>query len=150
MSKHLTIVVVVTLLLSIGAVSAKSKLDPLASKASNAPLKISLSSPKNNAKVWMRPKVKGTVTDTKANVIVVVHPIETSDYWVQPSASVTSNGSWSTSIYIGREGSVDVGKGFEIMAFANPKGTYSEGDVLSDWPKSKARSEKINVTRKKG
>ena len=92
--------------------------------------------------------MEGTVTDSNVRVWVIVHPMEVSDYWVQPSITVKENGSWKVKIYIGRPGSVDVGKQFEIMAVANPKDNLKEGDVLSGWPEAQAKSQVIEVTRK--
>jgi len=108
--------------------------------------KIQITEPEDGAKVPRRPYVVGTVTDTEAEVWVVVHPMETSEYWVQPRPTVRDDGTWKTKIHIGRKGSVDKGKDFEIRAFANPTEDISEGKT-SYWPKAEAKSEVIEVTR---
>ena len=109
---------------------------------------ISIKSPKDGDKVLNRPLVTGTVSDPNAAVWVIVHPLEVSDYWVQPAVSVRSNGSWKVMIYIGRPGSTDINKTFEIKAVVNPHSTLREGQVLSNWPEAKTTSELIEVIRK--
>lgn len=111
-------------------------------------LKLRIAAPPDKAKVPERPFVEGTVTDPNAKVWVVVHPMEVSDYWVQPSVTVKGNGTWKVMIYIGRPGTIDVGKQFEIMAVANPKARLKEGDVLREWPEAQRKSQVIEVTRK--
>lgn len=110
-------------------------------------LKVEISSPKNETEVIERPIVKGIVSDPGADVWVIVHPMEVSDYWVQPRVTVRKSGEWKVMIHIGRPGK-DVGKHFEIMAVANPKEKLKEGLVLNYWPKADARSEIVEVIRK--
>ncbi len=78
---------------------------------------------------------------------MVVHPMEVSEYWVQPPVTVKKDGTWRVMIYIGRPGTIDVGKQFEIMAVANPKVKLNEGDKLRGWPEAQWKSEVIFVTR---
>lgn len=111
-------------------------------------LNLRITAPLDKAKVLERPYVEGTVADSNVKVWVIVHPMEVSDYWVQPSVTVKETGSWKVKIYIGRPGSIDVGKQFEIMAVANPKMSIKEGDVISGWPDAQAKSQVIEVTRK--
>ena len=110
--------------------------------------KLRITAPVDKAQVPERPLVEGRVADPNAKVWVIVHPMEVSDYWIQPSVSVNKNGAWQVIIYIGRPGSIDVGKHFEIMAFANPKVKLSEGTILGGWPEAQWKSEVITVTRK--
>ena len=51
-------------------------------------------------------------------------------------------------IHIGRPGSIDVGKAFEIRAVGNPDDELREGKILPNWPKARAISDVIEVTRK--
>ena len=110
--------------------------------------KLSIIEPKDKSRVPERPYVSGIVTDPNAEVWVIVHPMEVTDYWVQPRVTVKRDGSWKVSIYIGRPGSIDIGKHFEIIAIANPKSKVKEGDVLSGWPDAGWKSEVIEVIRK--
>lgn len=104
--------------------------------------------PKHGDTVPERPYISGQVADSNAEVWVIVHPMEVSDYWVQPRTSVRADGSWKVSVYIGRPGSIDVGKRYEIRAIANPKQKLKEGDILSGWPEAQWKSEFIEVIRK--
>lgn len=110
--------------------------------------KIRITAPSDKAEVPERPLVEGTIAVPLAKVWVVARPVETSDYWVQPRLSVSTDRTWKVMIYIGRPGNADVGKKFEIMAVANPKEKLQEGDILSGWPEAQWKSEVITVTRK--
>ena len=110
-------------------------------------LEINISMPTNRSAVVERPFVSGTVTDPKAPVWVVVHPMEAGEYWVQPAVSVQRDGSWSVQIYIGQPGSADVGKRFEIRAVAKPKARLHGGSVRSGWPPAEAISDVVEVER---
>jgi hypothetical protein len=98
--------------------------------------------------VLERPIVEGSVSDPTAVVWVVVHPLEVSDYWVQPSVTVRNKGAWKVQVHIGRPGNLDIRKIFEMRAVANPKDKLHEGEVLSGWPGAEAISDVIEVTRK--
>ena len=109
---------------------------------------ITIKSPSDGARVPERPIVEGLVMDKTAQVWVIVHPMETSDYWVQPKVTVRKEGLWRVQVYIGRPGNIDVGKHFEIMAVANPKQTLREGNVLGTWAEAQWQSEVIEIIRK--
>jgi hypothetical protein len=109
---------------------------------------IRITAPTDKTHVSDRPAVEGTVTDSQDRVWVIVHPLEVSDYWVQPSVTVREDGTWKVIPYIGRPGGADIGKEFELMAVANPKAPLKEGLVLSGWPEAQARSQVVEVTRK--
>ncbi len=119
-----------------------------ASLASGQELNLHITAPPDKVQVPERPFVEGTVADPNAKVWVIVHPMEVSDYWVQPSITVKRDGTWKVKIYIGRPGRIDVGKQFEIMAIANPKVRLKEGSILKEWPESQWKSQVIEVIRK--
>lgn len=106
-----------------------------------------ITTPADKTQVPERPMIEGTVADAKAKVWVIVHPMEVSTYWVQPSVTVKEDGTWKVNIYIGRHGIVDVDKQFEIMAVANPTEKLKEGE-FSSWPEAQWKSQVIEVTRK--
>ena len=106
-----------------------------------------ITEPTDRAQVPQRLLVSGTIADANSQVWVIVHPTEVSDYWVQPKVTMR-NGTWRVTIYIGRPGNIDVGKEFEIMAFANLKNSVKEGDKLDFWPEAQAKSKVITVTRR--
>jgi len=109
------------------------------------PAWVKITEPANSAKVAMRPVVRGQVWTKDASVVLVVHPTETGDFWVQPPIKVEKDGSWQTRPYVGR--AEDTGKGFEIRAVAAMKLDLKEGQVLSDWPAAAAQSPVVAVTR---
>jgi hypothetical protein len=109
---------------------------------------IVIKSPSEGASVPKRPIVEGVVKDKNAQVWVIIHPMETADYWVQPRFTVRNQGLWKVQVYIGRPGIIDVGKHFEIMAVANPRQMLREGKVLGSWPEAQSQSEIIEVVRK--
>ena len=109
---------------------------------------INITEPKDGDSVPWRPYVKGTVSDPDSEMWVIVHPMDVSDYWVQPRLSVKREGSWKVKIYIGQPGYSDVGKQFEIRAVANPTRKLNEGDVLKYWPEANWKSQIIEVIRK--
>jgi hypothetical protein len=117
-------------------------------ESAEAQLKVEITAPADKAFVPQRPIVEGRVSDPSAIVWVVVHPLEVSDYWVQPHVTVRANGSWKVQIHIGRPGSLDVGKTYEIKAVVNPEGELAEGKILPNWPKARAISDMIEVIRR--
>jgi hypothetical protein len=119
----------------------------LVSKAQEGEVKIT--SPSDGVSVPRRLLVEGSITNgkDKDQVWVIIHPIETSEYWVQPKISIRGKGNWSGYEYIGEAGKKDVGKHFEIRAVVNPEGSLTEGQKLADWPTAKLKSDVIMVTR---
>ena len=107
---------------------------------------LSISAPEDNAHVPARPWIEGRVSDPTAEIIVVVHPMEVADYYVQPGITVKEDGTWKFKAYVGRPGR-DIGKHFEVMVFANPETQLTEGSVLSGWPKAEWKSQVIEVVR---
>jgi hypothetical protein len=108
---------------------------------------ITITSHKDQQSVALEPIIRGKVYSNKAQVWVIVHPMETEGYWVQQKATVRSDGKWYTQVFIGREGTEDSGKHFEIMAVANPTKPIARGDVLDGWPSALARSEIVELIR---
>jgi hypothetical protein len=108
---------------------------------------LQISRPLSGAVNW-RPLVEGRITDPKAEVWVIVHPVGLSAYWIQPPVIVHRDGTWRVPAYIGRAGDIDIEKEFEIMAIADPKEGLTEGQVFSEWPKAKWRSDIVTVVRK--
>lgn len=107
---------------------------------------ITISSPIQGATVDQRQDVSGHVSDASTNVVIVVHPVTVSEFWVQPPVSVGNNGQWKVKAYFGRQG-MDQGVEYEIRAFANPRPPVQEGKY-STWPTSIARSDVVTVKRR--
>ena len=60
-----------------------------------------ITEPQDMEKVLHRPLVQGTVSESNAEVWVIVKPENWSDYWVQPKAIVKENGTWKVRVDIG-------------------------------------------------
>jgi hypothetical protein len=103
--------------------------------------------PKNGTGVEHRQEIKGTVSDPNADVRVVIHPVETPDFWVQDPVTVKDDGSWKVIAYFGEAKPEHAGKPFEVRAFANPSENLSAGKTAR-WPKAAARSNVVDVIRK--
>jgi len=109
--------------------------------------RVKITEPSEGAKVSGRQTVKGRVQKGYDDVWVIVHPIDTSSYWVQPSISAKKDGKWSITAYFGRSGNIDVGKSFEIMAILNPQKKLKEGEYFDKWPVAESRSDIVTVVR---
>jgi hypothetical protein len=103
--------------------------------------------PQDGAFVSARDSVVGTVTGAADAVWVVVHPVTTSDFWVQPPVTVRGNGTWRVVAYFGRTG-VDAGTVYEVRAFSGGREILQEGK-RSAWPQvSGIKSDVVSVTRR--
>jgi len=109
---------------------------------------ISILTPRDGEKVPERPVIRGKAADIGSEVWTIVHPMEVSDYWVQPRATIHQDGTWQVYIYIGRPGAIDIGKHFEIRTVVNPKSKLKEGMVLSYWPDAESKSAVVEVVRR--
>lgn len=103
--------------------------------------------PQPGASVQWRHLVKGTVAENPRELWVIVHPVETGAFWVQPTVHVAQSLDWSVSAYFGRGSSIDRGKLFDIMAIADPEENLIEAQVLSDWPQARWKSKVVTVVR---
>lgn len=111
----------------------------------NAP--IAIAKPCDSSKVGWRTLIAGRVANPQSKVHLIIHPLEVSDYWVQPRITVNSDGSWQVLAYFGHDGNVDRGKPYEIMAIADPTAEIKEGESLKDWPLAKVHSDVVRLTR---
>jgi hypothetical protein len=133
-----------TWLLSLLAVTALALAG--SARAADAPTVI-IHKPANGAEVDHRQEVSGKVSDPNADVWVVVHPMETSDFWIQPHVTVREDGSWKVIAYFGNADPAHKGKRFEVRAFANPSDKLTEGKSNS-WPVAEAKSNVLEVNRR--
>ena len=108
---------------------------------------IQLLEPPDGSRVPSRQLVTGIADASLREVRVVIHPLDTGAYWVQPVPATAKDGRWSVLGYFGRSGDIDVGKVFEVVAFGDPEHPLDEGTVLGGWPKAAQRSAAIGVTR---
>lgn len=108
---------------------------------------IRIVSPKDGSTVEARTLIHGEVLDPASQVWVVVHPMGTGAYWIQPAISVRRTGEWSVTAYLGRPGPIDVGKTFEVLAIVDPRVALREGEIFDKWPDARLASSVILVTR---
>jgi hypothetical protein len=97
--------------------------------------------------VGERPVVEGSCSDAKARIWLLIHSTEDGNFWVQPRVILSPNGSWRALPYVGRPGSVDAGKLFELIAVANPKADLREGETLNHLPEAEGTSSVVELTR---
>ena len=107
---------------------------------------VRIEKPRDGQTVEGLPDVEGKVSDPKAKVILVVRPVGTKEYWVQPPVDVNNDGKFSSSVHIGRT-EEDYGTRFQIRAVANPRRELREGQVLSAWPAAELSSEIVTVVK---
>lgn len=110
--------------------------------------RIQILEPVDKAHVAARDLVTGVSELPLQEVRVVVHPLNTGAYWVQPLPTPGKDERWSVLAYFGRSGDIDSGKVFEVMAVGDSDQMLEEGTVLAGWPKAPQRSPAIRVTRK--
>ncbi len=107
---------------------------------------LTIITPKNEANVEWRTLVQGTASGVK-NVWVIVHSLETAEYWVQPKAMVTKKGNWKVKVYVGNVNDSDNSRDFEIRAIANPYEKITVGQIYGIWPAGELNSEVIRVIK---
>jgi len=111
------------------------------------PINLSILEPVDGGSVHARHLVQGVVRNRGALVWLIVHPVGTGAFWVQPKVNVEWTGRWSLEAYFGRGSGIDVGKRFEVMAVAYPAQTLREGQVLGTWPEAVWSSGVVSVIR---
>ena len=107
-----------------------------------------ISNPINGESAEWRTKVTVKASKPFAEVWVVVRPLETRDFWVQPKTTLQANGEWETMIYLGGKGTSHIGKVFDLRAIANPVDSLQEGLVFPGWPRADMKSDVIRVARR--
>ncbi len=109
-------------------------------------VKVQIDSPQQNAEVVLQEIVKGKVSNPKATVYVLVHPLLTHIWWVQRMPSPPNqDGTWQTVCYFGTENK-GVGESFEVVAIVTNK-KLEEGQTLTELPKESVRTDITTVRR---
>lgn len=103
--------------------------------------------PQNGSVVERECAVSGTAPRGITDVWLVVKPVGTDEFWIQPNIPV-KDGMWAGRAYIGGEGFGDLGKKFKIRALGGPLEILREGDVLGNWPSANHISPVIEIQRK--
>lgn len=119
-----------------------------ASGVSGSDAALVLSSPANGARVPWRACLEGSLVGSMGVPVPVVHPLESSDYYVQPAVSIFEGGRrFKVMAFFGENGRAHLGKRFEVMVLQRPKRPLREGQLLSYWPEADLRSEVVEVVR---
>lgn len=112
---------------------------------------ITIISPTENGNVSSRNIVKGTSTNisgSNLNIYVLVCPIESQEWWVQPNVKLLSNGNWSTNAFFGDQANLqkDSGKKFMITVIATST-KLERGRTLEDIPENVYQVDITEVVR---
>lgn len=94
---------------------------------------ILITSHASNTQIPRIVNLSGTVSHADARVFLIVHPLGSYSYYVQPLGN-SAQGRWSASAIVGREGRRSKGREFEVRVAADLTGTLAQGDKLSGWP----------------
>jgi hypothetical protein len=116
--------------------------DPVAPETDD----VTITFPETGAGVPPILALRGTVSNESADIWVVVHPIQTGAYWVQPRVTRTG-GEWTSVVFFGRQDSRDAGKLFDVRVFVGPRMELREGQILSEWPDAAGSSRAVLVRR---
>lgn len=108
---------------------------------------VQIIAPADSSRVASRELISGKVSDPSSSVWVMVHPLGTSSYWVQPRVSVRSGGEWSVEAYFGRSAPIDSEKSFEVLAIVDPLEPLSEGMIFDRWPPAAFSSRAVVLVR---
>lgn len=109
-------------------------------------VKIQIEAPLQNAEVGLQEIVKGKVSNPKAKVYALVHPLLTNMWWIQRMPSPPNqDGSWQALCYFGTE-TKGIGESFEVVAIVTNK-NLEEGKNLTELPKESVRTDIITVRR---
>jgi len=128
-------------------VVSKTSPSPCSMQSPNPGIAV-ITAPCNGSSVSPRDFVEGTVSDANAKVWVVVHSMETSDYWVQPAITLRQYGHWRVLCYFGENGNQHSGKRYEVLAITNPRESLSEGQLFAAWPDGQSKSQIVEVVRR--
>lgn len=112
---------------------------------------VSIVSPAEGSRVCVRTAVSGSVSDSSLQVYVLIHPMATNRFWVQPIPNMNPDGRWESYCYFG-ESNRGIGEPFEIIAVTSRnRNLFREGDTLPSPLQDNAeillKSKLIRVTR---
>jgi hypothetical protein len=110
-------------------------------------LEILITAPGSGTLVHQREIVAGRVSDPEAALWVVIHPVGSNRYWVQPRP-MKHDGLWCVPAYFGQPIAQHSGRRFEVRSFANPWERLSESKLLPGWPQADAQSNLVLVSRR--
>ncbi len=91
---------------------------------------INIISPTQGSHVCQRTTISGNISNPELQVFILIHPMATNKFWVQPIPNMRSDGRWEAYCYFG-EPDQGVGEPFEIIAIASRnRNLFEEGRTL--------------------
>jgi hypothetical protein len=112
--------------------------------------RVEILSPVDNASVPWRACIIGTLPTAERPAFVVIHPEETSDFYVEPAPTVRDDGghaSFRVQAYFGENTPLHSGKRFELQAVQGPHQPLREGLILAAFPAADFASPIIELVR---
>ncbi len=103
------------------------------SEAPTQRAEIAITSHASNSEIARIVTLSGTVSHADARTFLIVHPLGSYSYYVQPLGE-NRQGRWSANAIIGREGRRGAGREFEVRVAVDLTGTLNEGTKLNGWP----------------
>lgn len=112
---------------------------------------ISIISPAEGGHVCWRTMVTGSISNPNLQVFILIHPMATNKFWIEPIPNMRSDGRWEAYCYFGEQNQ-GIKEPFEIIAVTSKnKNLFKEGDILpsplQDNPQIITRSKPIKVIR---
>ena len=110
-------------------------------------VRLSLRTPAQYQHVGRHVRIEGTGS-TGGVVRSVVHPLDdVGEYFVQEQGETRADGSFMSAAVIGRAGSLDCNKLFEIRVFESPTQDLKTGESTDQWPGAESASISVLVKR---
>jgi hypothetical protein len=112
---------------------------------------INIISPSDRTSVCWRTMVRGKISKSNLQVFILIHPMATDKFWVQPIPNMRSDGRWEAYCFFGEQNQ-GIGEPFEIIAVASGnRNLFRRGDTLPspmpDNPQIVVKSKPVTVTR---
>ncbi len=113
---------------------------------------VTISSPSNGGNISVNEPIIGNSTGiygSGLHLYVLINPVANgNDYWVQPEAVVSPDGSWYANVQFGRSAQEDMGAKFWITTIVTPDTLHVGKVLISNLSEVKFSTKRIVLTRK--
>ncbi|MBN1569128.1 MAG: toll/interleukin-1 receptor domain-containing protein [Acidobacteria bacterium] len=109
---------------------------------------LSISEPINGSVVGPECIVRGKAPRGVRDIWIVVNPVGSDEFWVQPKVEIVRGNTWEGRAYIGDSRSEGLKKAYRLRALCNAEEILLEGDVRGSWPAASKYSQIVQVTRR--